>query len=177
MGSEMCIRDSVSTAGAITSICDTIDFGTASGRAPLVVPGAAPAQLPAITDPAQPQRFIAGSSPFCQEWTSMVTQFDEELGTWRARADLGVPEVGWSPEQRSLFAGVVPVMQRNADRAQLLGLVTGNVVVADFAALSAQYRRAFIAAVPTYAPPDLYLATVARHLLAATDNACRAASK
>lgn len=165
-----------SAVGAIVSICDTMDFGAAAGRSPIVVPGSPPAQLPALTDPARPQRFITAPSPFCQEWTSMVSRFDDEIGVWRAKADLDIPAVAWSPEQRKLFGDVVPAMQRNADRAQLLGLVSGNVVAANFAALSAQYRRAFISAIPTYAPPDAYLSTAASRLLSVTDYACRAAA-
>ena len=104
----------------------------------------------------------------------MVSRFEDEISAWRDHADPNVPAVGWSPDQRALFTDVVPAMQRNADRSQLLGLVSGNVVAADFAALSAQYRRAFIEAIPTYGPSDAYLNTAASRLLSITDNACRA---
>ena len=163
-----------SAAGAIVSICDTLDFGAAAGRSPIVVPGSPPAHLPPLSDPARPTRHITASSPFCGEWTSMVSRFEDEISAWRDHADPNVPAIGWSPDQRALFTDVVPAMQRNADRSQLLGLVSGNVVAADFAALSAQYRRAFIEAIPTYGPSDAYLNTAASRLLSITDNACRA---
>jgi hypothetical protein len=163
-----------SAAGAIASICDTLDFGAAAGRSPLLLPGSPPAHLPPIGDPARPARFITAPSPFCEEWTAMVGRFEDEIRTWRDRTDPNIPAVGWSPAQRTLFNDVIPAMQRNADRSQLLGLVSGNVVAADFAALSAQYRRAFIDAIPTYGPSDAYLNTVASRLLSVTDHACRA---
>lgn len=163
-----------SAAKAVVSICDTLDFGAAAGRSPIVVPGSPPAHLPPLGDPARPTRFITSPSPFCGEWTSMVRRFEDEIRPWRDRAGLNVPATAWSPEQRTLFTDVVPAMQRNADRAQLLGLVSGNVVAADFAALSAQYRRAFIEAIPTYGPSDAYLNTAASRLLSVTDHACRA---
>lgn len=106
-----------SAAGAIVSICDTMDFGAASGRSPLVVPGSPPARLPPLTDPARPARFISAPSPFCTEWTSMVSRFDDEIKGWRERVDPNIPAVGWSPEQRTLYNDVVPAMQRNADRS------------------------------------------------------------
>ncbi|WP_395311300.1 hypothetical protein V4U86_11360 [Mycobacterium sp. AMU20-3851] len=68
-----------SAASAIVSICDTIDFGAAAGRSPIVVPGSPPANLPPTRDPAQPARFITAPSPFCTEWTSMVSRFEDEI--------------------------------------------------------------------------------------------------
>lgn len=165
-----------SAAGAIVSICDSIDFGAASGRSPIVVPGSPPAPLPPVGDPARPERFITAPSPFCQEWISMVSRFEDEIRPWREQADPTVPAVGWSPQQRTLFNDVIPAMRRNADQAQLLGLVSGNVVAADFAALSAQYRRAYLDALATYGPSDAYLDTAASRLLAVVDQACRAAA-
>lgn len=168
-------RTAGSAAGAIVSICDTLDFGAAAGRSPIVVPGSPPAHLPPLSYPARPALFISRPSPFCAEWTSMVSRFDEEIKVWRDQFDPNVPAVGWSPEQRRLYNDVGPAMQRNADRSQLLGLVSGNVVAADFAALSAQYRRAFIDAIPAYGPSDAYLNTAASRLLSVIDHACRAA--
>jgi hypothetical protein len=106
----------------------------------------------------------------------MAEQFDADIRQWRDRADPFVPASGWSADQRRLFTDVVPAMKRNADRAQLLGLISGNVVAADFAALSAQYRRAYIEAIPTYGPSDAYLNTAASRLLSVVDHACRAVS-
>jgi hypothetical protein len=165
-----------SAAGAVVSICDTMDFGAASGRSPLLLPGSPPAHLPPISDPARPAPFITAPSPFCGEWTAMVGRFEDEIRPWRDRSDPHAPAVGWSPEQRTLYNDVIPAMRRNADQSQLLGLVSGNVVAADLAALSAQYRRAFIDAIPTYGPSDAYLDTAASRLLSVTDNACRAAA-
>ncbi|PRC41774.1 hypothetical protein C6A85_000000113925 [Mycobacterium sp. ITM-2017-0098] len=175
-GDDYLALTAASAAGAIVSICDALDFGAAAGRSPIVLPGSPPAQLPPLGDPARPTRFISAPSPFCAEWTSMVSRFDEETKDWRDRADPNVPAVGWSPGQRRLYNDVVPAMQRNADRSQLLGLISGNVVAADFAALSAQYRRAFIGAIPTYGPSDAYLNTAASRLLSVTDRACRSAA-
>jgi hypothetical protein len=46
----------------------------------------------------------------------------------------------------------------------------------DFATLAAQYRRAFVAAVPTYTAADNYLANAATYLSTAVLGACAAVS-
>jgi len=46
----------------------------------------------------------------------------------------------------------------------------------DFAVLSAQYRRAFVAAIPTYAPADNHLANAANFVSTTVLGACTAVS-
>jgi hypothetical protein len=46
----------------------------------------------------------------------------------------------------------------------------------DFAILAAQYRRAFVVAVPTYTPADNHLANAATYLSTAVLGSCAAVS-
>lgn len=164
-------------AGSIQSICAAIDFGVAEFRNPLVLPG-----LPAIPDGAipralRPTRLVTEASAFCAEWTSMVTDYDGRTREWRDRHDPDVPASHASPDVHRLSAEVAQVMRQNADQSQLLGLLSGNLAVADLAALSSQYRRAFATALPTYGLPDRHLDDAATRLQSLTDQACRAVSR
>ena len=161
-------------AEAINGICAAIDFGAAGDRSPLVVPGPPPVPDMPLGDPDTPTRYITKPSPFCSEWVTMVADYATATTEWRERHDPNVPARYWSPEQRKLADDVAGVMEQNADRAQLLGLLSGNLIAADFAALSAQYRRAYAAALPDFALPDIHLDNTALRLQALTNQACQA---
>lgn len=105
----------------------------------------------------------------------MVAQFGSATSEWTAQTDPNVAAVDWSPQQRALYSEVVPAMQKVANSAEQLGFQSNNPVAADFAALSAQYRRAYIQAIPSYGPVDTYLGNAASELLSVTDQACKAA--
>lgn len=66
------------------------------------------------------------------------------------------------------------VMQANADKLQTLGMRSKNPVFDDFAALAAQYRRAYVQSFATYAPQDTYLANAATELVVVNNQACLA---
>ncbi|WP_231750890.1 hypothetical protein [Mycobacterium sp. NAZ190054] len=167
-------RTAISAAEAVQSICAAIDFGAAADRGPLVLPGPPPVPEGPLSDPARPPRFIAGPSAFCNEWTSMVLEYADQTREWRDRHDPNLPGVHRPPELRELGDDVAAIMQQNADQAQLLGLMSGNLTAADFAALSSHYRRAFALALPTYGLPDTHLDAAATRLQSLTDHACRA---
>jgi hypothetical protein len=70
----------------------------------------------------------------------------------------------------------VPVMNSYANELEQLGQQSGNPTLGDFATLAAQYRRAFVAAVPTYTPADNHLANAATYLSTTVLGACSAVS-
>lgn len=167
-------RAATNAAETVNAICAAIDFGAAGARGPLVLPGTPPVPDVPIGDPSTPAKYIAGPSAFCDEWTAMVTQYADATRQWRESHDPNVPASYWSPEQRALADATAATMQQNADRTQLLGLLSGNLVAADFAALASHYRRAYALAMPDYALPDTHLNNAALRLHALTNQACQA---
>lgn len=167
-------RAAASGVAAVKSICAAIDFGAASDRGPLVLPGPPPVPEDRLPDPGRPPRFLTESSPFCDEWISMTIEYAAQTREWRDRHDPNLPASQRPPELRQLGDTTARIMQQNADRTQLLGLLSGNLTAADFAALAAHYRRAFAVALPSYGLPDTHLDDAANQLQGLTDHACRA---
>ncbi|WP_260756220.1 hypothetical protein [Mycobacterium sp. SMC-8] len=167
-------RAAAGAVGAIRSICAAIDFGAAADRGPLVLPGPPPVPEERLPDPGRPPRFIVEPSAFCDEWISMTIEYTDQTREWRDRHDRNVPASQRPTELRQLDDRTAGIMSQNADRTQLLGLLSGNLTAADFAALSSHYRRAFALALPSYGLPDSHLDDAANQLQALTDHACRA---
>lgn len=105
----------------------------------------------------------------------MISQYNSDTETWRNAVDPNLSASEWPPEQLALFSSVVSVMIDNADTIQLLGIRSENPVFEDFAVLASQYRRAYAQSVPTYTPPDNYLASAAAQLVVTNNQACLAA--
>lgn len=167
-------RAAINAAESVNAICAAIDFGAVGSRAPLTLPSPPPVPDVPLTDPGQAAKFIAGPSAFCDEWVAMVSGYAQATREWRERLDPNIPASYWSPEQKALSDNVSATMQQNADRTQLLGLLSGNLVAADFAVLASHYRRAFASALPTYSLPDTHLDNAALRLQALTNQACQA---
>ncbi len=167
-------RAAINAAESVNAICAAMDFGSAATRGPLVLPGPPPVPDVPLSDPSMPAKYIAGPSAFCNEWVAMVSDYANATRQWRDRHDPNIPARYWSPEQRTLSENTAVTMQQNADRTQLLGLLSGNLVAADFAALASHYRRAYALALPTYALPDTHLDNAALRLQALTNQACQA---
>lgn len=170
-------RAATSAAESIQAICAAIDFGAAAARGRLTLPGPPPVPDSPPGDPDHPTRFITGPSAFCAEWVAMVDGYNTATREWRDRHDPNIPASQSPPDLRELDAKAAMVMQQNADRTQLLGLLSGDLVAADFAALSSHYRRAYAMALPSYGLPDTHLDDAASRLQSLTDHACRAVRK
>jgi hypothetical protein len=163
-----------SAADAISRICAAVGYGSAAARGPLVSSPPAPLQLASpATDPAEPRRFLTESNPVCSEWSASWAQFQKDTVDWLA-TDPDIPASQWTPEQRAVNDAVAPVMRTFADKLQELGDRSGDPTLQDFAVLSAQYRRAYVQALPTYVPSDKYLASAALKLGGVVEAACMA---
>ncbi|MDA2893337.1 hypothetical protein PDG61_20645 [Mycolicibacterium sp. BiH015] len=173
-GADHLARAAGNAAEAVNAVCAAVDFGAAESRSALVLPGPAPVPDLPLGDPSTPAKYIAGPSAFCAEWMATVAQYADATRAWRERHNPAVPASSWSPEQRALADATAATMQQNADRTELLGLLSGNLVAADFAALASHYRRAFAVSLPDYALPDSHLDNAALRLQALTNQACHA---
>ncbi|MBU8820764.1 hypothetical protein KL864_33385 [Mycolicibacterium goodii] len=166
-------RVATTTADAIGNICSAISFGSAAARGPLVTatpPGAKSGQL---GDVADPQRFLTEPDPICTDWSDTLAGFHRDAAEWET-TDPNIPASQWTPEQRRINEKVAPVMERLASELQALSGRTNNSVLRDFANLSAQYRLAFVEALPTYTPADNFLALAALRLGGIVQAACEA---
>jgi hypothetical protein len=162
-----------SAMDAISRICAAISYGSASARGALVPPTAPPSEVGSISDPADPKRFLTAPNSVCAEWEEVLSQFQIDTAAWAATSP-DIPASQWTPEQRAVNDAVAPVMSEFAQQLQELGIRSGNPTLQDFAVLSAQYRRAYVEALPSYAPADDHLAIAALRLTGVVQAACRA---
>lgn len=160
----------------ISNICQAITFGSAGARGPLVDAGSAPQRLAPVGDLRQPTKFLAAQTSDCNEWNSLVDEFvaDPAYIAWN-KEDPNIPASNWSPEYKAENDALKPVLTRIADTSEKLGKASANPIVADLAALSAQYGRAFVQGVPTYTSADLYLFNVWWRGFGVISAACKAA--
>lgn len=159
---------------AVASICTAISYGSAAARAPLIPAGPSPAQVASVGDLANPKRFLNSANPACADWKTADNQFIADTAAWREISP-DIPAGQLSPEQKAINDAVAPVMRASADTIERLGQRSGNPTFQDFAVLTAQYRRAFAQAAPTYTPADTYLQSAASAASGMVLSACEAA--
>ena len=160
-------------ASTLNAVCAAITYGAAGARAPLVARAAPPHGPLPVPSPTQPQPFLASANPMCAQWLAAAQQFTDDTAAWRS-VDPNTPSTELSADQRAINNAVTPVMEAFANRAQQLGRQSDNSVWADLATLSAQYMRAYVSALLTYAPADNDLEVVATSAAAGISEACRA---
>jgi hypothetical protein len=161
-------------AASLVNICGAITYGVAQAQASLVPTAAAPSELSSIDDPPTAAIFISATEPVCSDWATVFEKFDRDTANWRTlRTD--VPSDQWTPEQKALNDAVVPIMKKFAGDLERLGRSSNDPVLEDFAVLSAQYRRAYVLALPSYTSADNYLANASTNLVKSVYSACKAA--
>jgi hypothetical protein len=162
-----------SAASALGSICAAIADGSAAARGPLVPPAAPPTEIARVGNPTNPQPFLLAPSPVCAQWQSALDQFGKNTAAWQ-QIDPNIPAIYWNREQKATNYAVAPVMNAYAGKLEQLGRQSDNAVWQDLANLSAQYRRAFVVSLPTYAPADNHLANAANYASTTILGACAA---
>lgn len=164
-----------SASSALGSICAAIADGPAAARGPLVPPAAPPADFAPVGNPANPEPFLTTSNAACGDWKSALDQFGSETSAWQ-QMDPNIPAIYWNREQKAINYKVASIMNSYAGKLEQLGRQSDNAVWQDFANLSAQYRRAFVVALPTYTASDNHLANAANYLSTTILGACAAVS-
>lgn len=159
-------------SGTIVSICSAIDTRSALSRSPLV------SQSPSspTTPLSSPDENFVGPSgnPQCSAWKSASDAFDTAIEPWRG-VDPNLSGVNWNDEQRRIVSDASDEIFRFADEIEKIGAQSNNGTFADFAQLSAQYWRAYVAAIPSYTATDSYLSATAAFSTYLIVNACAAA--
>ena len=172
---DMLARTNIAAFQSISEICAAADSGSAISRAPAVRSAAAPTEPAPPGDPTSPGRFIPEAGPTCARWVPAESTMQTDTQAWR---DLN-PDIladKWTPEQRAVQQRAAALLGESATTLEAAGRGSGNAVFEDFATLAAQYFRAYVAAVPTYAPGDHYLASAGLRLDNLVSAACQAAA-
>ncbi|ORW15891.1 hypothetical protein AWC18_19450 [Mycolicibacter nonchromogenicus] len=164
-----------SAASALAAICAAAGNGSAAARGPLVEAASAPSKTASPGNPANPQRFLTGPNPVCPDWKATLDKFGADAVEWHS-IDPSIPGTYWNPQQKAVNLAVGPIMVSLANKLQQLGRRSNNPTLQDFAELSAQYRRAFVLALPTYDPSDNHLANAATFLSTTVLGACASAA-
>ncbi len=162
------------SSGALGFICGAITYESAQSRSPFVPSPQQPKKVAPIADPAHPQRFQVKPDDTCVEWDRLLHALSADTRDWQA-LDARIPATEWTPEQRATVDAVIPVMTSYADKIEELGSTSENATIRDFATLAAQYRRAYVHALPTYTSADSYLARAANRTTSVIFEACKAA--
>jgi hypothetical protein len=166
------VTDTLVTATA--SVCSAIDYGSAIAVAPLVQ-GASPPSNSVGIDASVEKMFLSSANEVCSEWDALTQSFDDETRAWQA-IDAKIPASEWTPEQKATNDAIGPIMSANADKLEDMGRRSGNAILEDFATLAGQYRRAYVAALPTYTANDNFLSQTATQLVRTINWACKAAA-
>jgi hypothetical protein len=161
-------------ASVLVNVCAAITYGSAAAQEPFVPPADSPTTVSSPEPSIDTQRFLTESNPTCEKWLPAYEKFDADLKSWR-ESDPNVPADQWTRDQKSVFEAAAPMMTTFADKAEELGRESGNPTFEDFAVMSAQYRRGYVRAIPTYTAADNYLASVATVLSNTIGHACMAA--
>lgn len=166
-------RVGIAISDAISNICAAVDYGSAAARGPLIAVPAAPSSVPPVGDLTNPSQFMPKGEPICGEWGIALSQFQNDVDAWR-KTNPDIPAGQWTPEQKAINDQVAPIMERYADELAMFADRSGNLIVQDFANLASQYRKAYVAALPSYTPADKYLATASIRLVGVVQGACQA---
>jgi hypothetical protein len=165
-----------SASSALGSICAAITDGSAAARGPLVSPSPPPSDIAPVGHLANPQPMLTNDNSVCSDWRSALDEFGKQTAAWQ-QMDPNVPSIYWNKEQKAVNYAVGPVMNSFAGKMEQLGRQSDNPVFQDIANLSAQYRRAFVTALPTYTPTDNHLANAANFTSTTILGACVAVAE
>jgi hypothetical protein len=162
-----------SLMGTLGGICPAISYGSAAARAPLVQPAATPSQVAPPSDAAAPQRFLTSPNLVCSDWKAALDKTDADTTAWQGISG-DIPASQLTPEEKKVNENAAPVLSALADKIEQLGQRSGNPVLDDFAAVSGQYRRAYVQSLPTYIPNDGWLLQAANYGGTTVKEACMA---
>jgi hypothetical protein len=165
-----------SASSALGAICAAITDGSAAARGPMVSPSAPPSDIAPVGNLANPQPMLTTDNSVCPDWKSALDEFGKQTAAWQ-QLDPNVPSIYWNKEQKAVNYAVGPVMNSFAGKLEQLGRQSDNAVWQDLANLSAQYRRAFVTALPTYTPTDNHLANAANFVSTTVLGACVAVAE
>ncbi|VCT92439.1 hypothetical protein MHAS_04166 [Mycolicibacterium hassiacum DSM 44199] len=168
----------ISASRAITLICSAITYGAAAARVILIEPVEPPTRFEPLHDPADSKPFMPEPDPVCSEWYALGDRLEQSpvVQAW-VELNGDIPASHWTPEQRDIHLAAAQFLDEFADQIEQAARRSDNPVLQDLAILSAQYRRAYAAAMPTYVLADSFLEGVGAKIFSLIWAACHAAEK
>ena len=174
-GDDALATVNVSIGTAMIGICNAIQYGSV-GRALAVEAARPPTSVPTQGDPSQPERFVNAPSSLCTTWTQRETKFVADTAAWGS-LDTELTSAEWTPEQRDIQLGVLPVLDKMARDMETAGRTSGNPPLEDFAVLGSLYFRAYISAGDSYTGADSWLSYAGSRLNNVVGGACSAVAE
>jgi hypothetical protein len=117
---------------------------------------------------------IITEDPSCSPWTPIYNNLlAAEQNGWTQR-DKSIPATSWSPEQRTQYEVVGRAIRNAADQTVALAKLTPHRVVRELYEQTIVYWRAYTDRIPSYTPPDDYLAGVGDNAASAVTSLCNA---
>ena len=162
---------SLSAMSGLSNICGAIDYGSIQSLAPLISEPNLPSQPTSVNHPSQP--FMETENSVCGEWITSADSYRQATRAWEA-ISARIPASEWTPEQRSIYDATAHVMADYADKMEQLGRQSKNAILEDFSVLGAQYKRAYVVAIPNYSSSDNYVSQSAIYLANTVYWACKA---
>lgn len=162
------------TDAAATFVCTAVQKLSAARRSVQVPAAQPPTTVAPATDPASPTRFLTAANPVCADWMTLTDSYADEVHQLYAAIDNTTSATDWVPQIRVSWERLAEIYGSHyAPGVEELGRKSGNPIWEDFAVLSAQYLRAFAAAVPTYTVNDWYFTNAAVNAYGAVGEACQ----
>lgn len=158
-----------SIASSLNNICGAVVYELAAAQMPFVRTVDPPSRT--ATPEESGKRFMVELSPVCEQWIASFKAFQSDTKEWAA-IDSSIPASQWTPEQKAVNVAAAEVMETFADDIEKFGRASDNPVLEDIAVLSAQYRRAYAHALPSYTPNDNYLGNAAINLVRTVNSTC-----
>lgn len=151
-------------SNSVVSICNAIASRTAQSRGPLVESSSSPNSVSAASNPDAAEVFITESNASaCADWEALTDKFDSDTSQWReSNHQLSANE--WNPIQQAIVEQASVKINAFAQDLVSLAATTDNSTWQDFAELSSQYWRTYVASIPTYSNADHDLSVAAAYL-------------
>lgn len=165
----------VGAAEVLSHICQSITYGSAAARAPLVPPAQPPTNISSPSNTRNPERFLTSTNPVCGDLKQAVDAFNAspQVAAWKG-TDANIPASQWTPELRATAEALQPVMLDWAATLDGIGRRSSNGIFEDFLTLAAQYQRAYVQSLPTFTRPDENLYDTSRLAAPMVVSACAA---
>lgn len=152
-------------SGAVTYMCSAVPLvPTTSGRVELAESH--------VADPNSLVPFITHRDIACERLVGLFDRQNAVLRGWAA-TDSSIPAAHWSAEQETLNRAARTVISGDVAEVQEVAAATDNGLMQDLLNAQALYMSAFADAIPTYAPDDAQLWSVATYLGGGLSAACK----
>ncbi len=170
------LMTSTTIASTLIDICNSVGYGAAAARGPVVPALDAPKTPAPAGDPNKPEQYMTTADSICGAWNTAVAtmQNDPAWAPWLA-VPSGIEAKDWTPQIKAQNEAIRPVLTRANDTMADLARQTTNPIVNDFAALAVVYGRAYTQGLMSYTTADGYLFSASRHASGVLTAACGAA--